>query len=50
MYRPFGRCVFVNRHDRTVDADAVDDGYISITPLTTGVTDERALEKLRNGR
>lgn len=47
MYKPHGVCVFKNGHDIGVDADAVTDGYISITPLTIDRTDRAVLEKLR---
>ena len=48
MYRPEGFCVYVNHHDINVDADAVNDGYISITPLTVSRTDTSALVALKD--
>ncbi|MDY4886385.1 MAG: 5'/3'-nucleotidase SurE [Eubacteriales bacterium] len=46
MYRPKGRCVHQNLHDHTVDADAVSDGFISVTPLTISRTDSEAYDAL----
>ena len=34
MYKPRGRCVYINRNDLTLDTDATRSGYITVTPLT----------------
>ncbi len=47
MYKPHGSCVHQNRHDRTVDSDAVTDGSISITPLSVNHTAMDAYERLK---
>jgi len=47
-FKPHGVCVFKNGHDLEVDADAVTDGYISVTPLTIDRTDRKTLEVLRS--
>lgn len=47
MFKPEGVKVFQNRHDSTVDTDAVSDGFISITPLMTERTDAALLAALR---
>lgn len=47
MYLPKGECIYVNRHDHTIDADAVSDGFISITPLTINRTDMTAYEEMK---
>lgn len=46
MFKPEGVKVFQNRHDRTVDTDAVTDGFISVTPLMTDRTDAALLSSL----
>ena len=46
MYLPKGDCIYVNRHDHTIDADAVSDGYISISPLTIERTNVSVFEEL----
>lgn len=43
MYSPNGFMVFENKHDITIDTDAVAAGYISITPLLSDRTDHSAL-------
>lgn len=45
MVKQVGTWVFENHHDRTVDTDAVMDGFISICPLTTVRTDFEVLKK-----
>jgi len=47
MYLPKGDCIYVNHHDHTVDADAVFDGFISITPLTINRVDIAAYEEIK---
>ena len=47
-FKPHGVCVFKNGHDLEVDADAVTDGYISVTPLTIDRTDRKTLDLLRS--
>lgn len=47
MYQPQGSCIHQNRHDHTVDADAVTDGFISITPLSVDHTARDAYERLK---
>ena len=42
-----GYCVHTDAGDMTLDTDAVVNGYISITPLTTERTDMKAFEKLK---
>lgn len=39
LYRPTGKCVYVDHHDYTIDTDAALHGYISIMPMTTVRTD-----------
>ena len=46
LYRPTGRCVYVNHHDYTIDTDAALHGYISIMPMTTVRTDMAIYNKL----
>lgn len=46
MFKPEGVKIFQNRHDHTVDTDAVTDGLISITPLMTDRTDSQLLAEL----
>ena len=48
MYLPKGDCIYVNHHDHTIDADAVFDGFISITPLTINRVDIAAYEEIKN--
>ncbi len=47
MYMPSGKCVFAPSDDKTIDCDAVIDGYISITPLTCNKTDFEILKMLK---
>jgi 5'-nucleotidase len=47
MYMPTAKCVFEPSTDKTVDCDAVLDGFISITPLTCNKTDFNILNKLK---
>ena len=47
MFKPHGACVFRNGHDIGVDADAVTDGYISVTPLTIDRTNRAVLEGMK---
>lgn len=47
MYRPKGIMVYQTQNDITVDADAVDAGYISIMPLSTNRADMTVYEKIK---
>ena len=42
MYTPKGKCVYEDRNDLSIDTDAVMHSYVSITPLTTDKTCEKA--------
>ena len=44
--RPIGKCVHVPSDDLTLDTNAVMNGYISIMPLTTNMTDMAMYQKL----
>ena len=46
LYRPTGKCVYVDHHDYTIDTDAALHGYISIMPMTTVRTDMAIYNKL----
>ena len=48
LYKPTGRCVYVDSHDYTVDTDAALHGYISIMPMTTVRTDMAVYHRLSN--
>lgn len=46
LYRPTGKCVYVDHHDYTIDTDAALHGYISIMPMTTVRTDMAVYSRL----
>ncbi len=47
MYFPFGDYIYQNQHNLEIDGDAVEDGFISISPMTLQRVDMDVLEKLR---
>ncbi len=47
MFRASGICVFVKTDDLTLDTNAVMEGYISITPITINMTDQKVFESLK---
>ncbi len=46
LYMPVGKMVYEDSHNDDLDTDAVQHGYISITPLTVDRTDWRVFERL----
>lgn len=48
MYRQIGDPIDIKSDDLTVDASAIKNGYISITPVTANKTDFVAYEKIRS--
>lgn len=48
LYQARGCCVHQNRHDLTLDVDAVADGYISVSPLTACRTSLPVYEQIRH--
>ncbi len=46
IYKVQGECTYTPGDDLTLDTDAVMNGYISITPLTTNVTDMQVYKRL----
>ena len=47
MYFPYGDYIYQNQHNHEIDGDAVEDGYISISPLTLERVDLDVLKKLQ---
>jgi len=47
MYFPFGDYIYQNQHNLDIDGDAVEDGYISISPMTLQRVDMGVLEELK---
>ena len=47
MYFPYGDYIYQNQHNLDIDGDAVEDGYISISPLTLQRIDMDVLNKLK---
>ena len=46
MYMPYGKCVYENKNDLTLDTDCVMSGYISIMPLTIDRADPEVYRQL----
>ncbi len=47
IYRPCGKCVYVNQNDLSLDTDCIDFGHISITPLSINRTDISVYNQLK---
>ena len=47
MYFPFGDYIYKNQHNLEIDGDAVEDGYISISPMTLQRVDMNVLDILQ---
>ena len=47
IYRPCGKCIYVNQNDISLDTDCIDFGHISITPLSINRTDHVIYNKLK---
>ena len=48
LYRPCGKCIYVNQNDISLDTDCIHLGHISITPLTYNPTDHVVYNKLKD--